>query len=174
MSDSISALFETGRRLPFDAKETVFRTGDLVQSMYLVIAGEVDLVRHTTHGAPLILARVRPGNVLAEASAYSTHYHCDGVVSSNTSLISVPVSVFQGGLNRSPAAAQSWATQLAQQLQSARMQSEIRSLNTVAERLDAWLGDSNDIPPKGRIQDLARILSVSREALYRELARRRN
>ncbi len=53
------------------------------------------------------------------------------------------------------------------------MQSVIRSLHTVAERLDAWVETNNALPLKGHIQDLTRILGVTKEALYRELARRR-
>ncbi|MEC7667561.1 MAG: hypothetical protein VXZ18_01615 [Pseudomonadota bacterium] len=62
---------------------------------------------------------------------------------------------------------------MARTLQKSRMQSEIRTLKTVAERLDAWLVDNPALPPKGQLQDLAHILGVSREALYRELAKRR-
>jgi hypothetical protein len=43
----------------------------------------------------------------------------------------------------------------------------------VAERLDAWLGGERALQEKGTWQDLAAELGVSREALYRELAKRR-
>jgi len=52
------------------------------------------------------------------------------------------------------------------------MNSEIRALRTVSERLDAWLAGGRMLPPKGEWQDLAQILGVTREALYRELAQR--
>lgn len=174
MSISVSALFASGRTALFEAGQTVFRTGDRVRRMYLVIEGEIDLVRHTRTGTPLILNRVGMGNVLAEASAYSETYHCDGVPKCAVQVKSLSVSDFLGRLNRSPDAAQAWAAGLARELQKARMQCEIRSLNTVAERLDAWLGDNIALPPKGQIQDLAHRLGVTREALYRELARRRS
>ena len=62
---------------------------------------------------------------------------------------------------------------LAHAVQEARMKSEIRTLRTVAERLDAWLSAKDGgLPPKGQWQELASELGVSREALYRELARR--
>ena len=65
-----------------------------------------------------------------------------------------------------------WSAKLAHSLQLARLQSEIRGLRTVAERLDAWL-DDKPLPPKGEWQRVAQELGVSREALYRELAKRR-
>lgn len=173
MSNSISALFVAGRSISLQAKQTVFRTGDRVRLMYLVIDGQIDLVRHTKSGAPLILHQVSRGNVLAEASLYSETYHCDGVASAPSQLKAVSVSEFHDALHKSPNKVRAWAAQLAQELQKARMQSEIRSLNTVAERLDTWLGINDALPPKGQLQDLAHILGVTREALYRELARRR-
>jgi hypothetical protein len=57
---------------------------------------------------------------------------------------------------------------------SARVRAEIRSLPKVAERLEAWLREGHVLPDKGCWQDVAAELGVSREALYRELARRRN
>ena len=173
MWNVVSRLFETGQIVPLEAGQTAFRTGDRVLSMYLVLEGGVDLVRYTASGTSLILNRVSPGNVLAEASAYSEQYHCDGLASTKTRLRSLPVSQFLERLHSSSDVARTWAAQLARELQNARMQSEIRSLKTVAERLDAWLGLRNALPPRGEIQDLARVLGVSREALYRELARRR-
>lgn len=173
MSSVVSRLFEAEQIVPLEAGKTAFRTGDRVLSMYLVVEGGVDLVRYTESGTSLILNRVGPGNVLAEASAYSAQYHCDGLASTKTQLRSLPVSQFLEGLHSSSDVARAWAAQLARELQNARMQSEIRSLKTVAERLDAWLGLRNALPPRGKIQDLARVLGVSREALYRELARRR-
>ena len=142
--------------------------------MYLVTEGGIDLVRYSARGTSVILNRAGPGNILAEASAYSNEYHCDGVARLGTQLRSIPVSEFSQGVHGSADVACAWAAQLARELQNARVQSEIRSLKTVAERLDAWLGQSKALPPRGEIQDLARILSVSREALYRELARRRS
>ena len=50
---------------------------------------------------------------------------------------------------------------------------EIRSLRSVSDRLDAWIAEYGPMPNKGLWQGVANELSVSREALYRELARRR-
>lgn len=173
MSKSISALFATGRAIPLKAGQNIFWTGDRVRRMYLVTEGQIDLVRHSKTGARLILNRVGPGSVLAEASAYSETYHCDGAAVCASELRSLSVSEFREELHGAPDLTSTWAAQLARDLQKARLQSEIRTLKTVAERLDAWLGTDNALPPKGQIQDLAHMLGVTREALYRELSRRR-
>ena len=86
---------------------------------------------------------------------------------------SVPVVDFRARLTADPALAERWAAHLALAVQTARLCAEIRTLRTVAERLDAWLGEGRSLPAKGAWQDLAAELGVSREALYRELSRRR-
>ncbi|WP_176473891.1 Crp/Fnr family transcriptional regulator [Actibacterium ureilyticum] len=173
MPNAIAQIFRTGRVQSFEPGQSVFRSGDPVRMMYLVTGGQIALVRHTRAGTPLMLARVGPGGVLAEASAYSAVYHCDGTARGRSQLRMLPVARFLDHVHGATGPARAWAAQLARALQAARMQSEIRSLNTVAERLDAWLSDNEALPPRGQIQDLAHSLGVTREALYRELARRR-
>ena len=56
-------------------------------------------------------------------------------------------------------------------MQEARTRAEIRTLRTVAERLEAWQSMGHIIPEKGQWQDVAVEIGVTREALYRELAR---
>lgn len=141
--------------------------------IYLVTSGRIDLVRHTGQGATLILKQAKPENVLAEASVYSEEYHCDAVAKVPSQLKAVSAADFHENLHNSRGLTIAWAAHLAAELQRTRMESEIRSLNTVAEKLDAWLATNEGLPPRGKVQDLASILGVSREALYRELAQRR-
>ena len=47
------------------------------------------------------------------------------------------------------------------------------TLRTVSQKLDVWLETNKSLPPKGEMQILAQTLGVSREALYRELSKRR-
>lgn len=173
MPKSIAELFDTGRDIALMPGQSVFRIGDQVGSMFLLTQGQVDLLRHTNTGTALILNRAGSGQVLAEASAYSDKYHCDGVARAPSTLRALPVLEFRERLNSAPQVADIWAADLAHALQKIRLQSEIKSLKTVADRLDAWLSVYRNLPPKGQIQDLAQMLGVSREALYRELARRR-
>jgi CRP-like cAMP-binding protein len=76
-------------------------------------------------------------------------------------------------LKSAPDLADTWAKNLAQAVQAARLRAEIRSLPRVADRLGAWLAEGNRLPDKGRWQEVAAELGVTREALYRELSRRR-
>jgi CRP/FNR family transcriptional regulator, dissimilatory nitrate respiration regulator len=173
MSNTLHALFSGGSTKVFAKGETLFLTDAPVQSMFLVTQGHVDLVRHTFSGVRVLILQAGPGAILAEASAYSDIYHCDGISADLSSVRSISVPIFRARLDQDVALANSWAAHLAHGLQSARLNSAIRTMRTVGERLDAWLADGKPLPPKGQWQTLAQTLGVTREALYRELSKRR-
>lgn len=173
MQTPISMLFDDGRDFGLTTGETLFASGQAVARMYMVRSGRVHLQRHTTHGAHMVLQNAGPGAVIAEASAYSPRYHCDAVAAEDTVVAGLPKERFLSDLAREPALAESWAALLARGIQAARLRSEIRSLPRVVDRLDAWFGEGNALPERGRWQEVAAELGVTREALYRELSRRR-
>lgn len=173
MSSDLSHLFRDHPAFGVEAGDRVFHSDMPVRDMFLVQTGEVHLVRHTRSGERLILHRAGPGAVLAEASAWSPHYHCDGEAATEATLVALPRARFLSTLEAEPGLAMVWAAFLARSVQAARLRSEIRSLSRVAARLDAWFETGNALPERGRLQDVAAELGVSREALYRELARRR-
>lgn len=153
--------------------ESLFLAGDPPSHIALVRKGLLHLLRSTSAGAAVILQAAGPGDVLAEASAYSPVVHCSAVAARMTIVTLLPMVAFRRRLRDSPDLAEAWSAYLARSVQSARMLAEIRTLRTVAERLDAWLGEGGVLPAKGFVQDLASEIGVTREALYREVARRR-
>ncbi len=174
MSLALETVFFDARPLALDRGQALFHAGEDVGDMYLVRAGHVQLLRHTSRGICLVLQNATDGMVLAEASAYSKAYHCDAVATCKSSMAAVPRQEFRAALERNPALAQVWAKHLAQGVQAARFRAELRTLPRVADRLEAWLAEGNSLPEKGRWQDVAAELGITREALYRELARRRS
>ena len=154
--------------------EVLFRTGDPVRSMFVVANGLVRLVRHLPHGPALTLQLAGEGSVLAEASLFADAYHCDAVAAEPSRILAAPRGRVEDAVTHDPGTARAWAGHLAAEVQRARTQVEIVSLKTVAERLDAWLTfRGGGLPPKGQWQRVASEISVTPEALYRELARRR-
>jgi len=152
----------------------LFHQGDSVRMVYFVIAGCVELVRHTHEGKPAILQRAGSGTMLAEASVFSDLYHCDAIATQTSQIAEMPRSEFLQRTISDPAFASSWMEHLARQIQSARLRSEILTLKTVAQRLDAWLAfNDNKLPRRGERSNLAKQIGVSPEALYRELAQRK-
>lgn len=173
MSEAIELLFLAAPSRSFAPGEPLFLTGDPVRSMFFLRSGRVDLVRHSAAGTGMILHRAAAGSILAEASAWSDAYHCDAVAVAAAEAAILPRTSFRARLTGDPALLEAWAKGLARAVQAARLRAEIRSLAKVAERLDAWLGEGNELPGKGHWQEVAAELSVTREALYRELSRRR-
>ena len=102
---------------------------------------------------------------MAEASVYSETYHCDGIAVGAVELTSLPRTQSRARLRDSPEAAEAWAALLAHTLQATPLYSEIRSLRTIAERLEAWLGRAGQLPPRGERHHLAAWLGMSRETL---------
>lgn len=161
----------TERRL--QPGEALFFAGDPVLQLALITEGRVRLLRRTMDGTDVILQTAVPGDVLAEASAYSATYHCGAEAAEQSIVRLLPVEAFRKALRYDPTLAEAWAAHLARSVQATRLRAEIRTLRKVSERVDAWLGEGRALPDKGHWQDLAAELGVTREALYRELARRR-
>lgn len=170
---AISMLFQDAHDTRLAPGEPLFFSGQEVSGIYMVRFGRVHLQRHTTHGAHMVLQNAGPGAVVAEASAYSSRYHCDAVAAEESVVAGLPKERFLSALADEPDLAESWSALLARSVQAARFRSEIRSLPRVADRLDAWLGEGNALPERGRWQEVAAELGITREALYRELSRRR-
>lgn len=173
MRDPITSIFDGARRVEFAARKELFAAGQPVRNIHLVLRGRIHLVRYTPQGSALILQNAGAGAVVAEASAYSAVYHCDAVTAEDSAVAVLSKAAFRAALAADPALAEAWGARLARGVQAARVRAEIRALPTVAERFDAWLGEGNAPPAKGRFQDVAAELGVTREAFYRELARRR-
>lgn len=160
-------------RATFVAGQHIFNQGDAITWLYLMRVGRIHLVRHQADGNVAVLQRASPGMVLAEASVFSSRYHCDAVAVTNSEALIVPVNSVRRLLRSDHAFGETWASYLSHQLQQARKRAEIASLQTVAARLNAWLAWSDGLlPSKGEWKTLADEIGVSPEALYRELAKR--
>jgi CRP/FNR family transcriptional regulator, dissimilatory nitrate respiration regulator len=176
MSPELSLLFDRlrGSENVYRAGEAVFHLGDVVRRMYVVRSGTIHLVRHQRGGSAVILQRAGPGSILAEASLYSTRYHCDASAETDATTWSIARSELRRRIAEDPEFSEAWADHLAQEVQRARLHAEILSLKTVSERLDAWVAWSGAPPSKGRGAVVAMAIGVTPEALYREMAKRRS
>jgi CRP-like cAMP-binding protein len=153
------------------AGEMVFHRHDPVRGLFVVEEGLAHLVRYQLGGAATVMQRAGPGDLLAEASLFAEHYHCDAVAMAETKLRRFAIRDMQRAMREQPSFAQAYAKHLAHEMHRMRVRAEILAMRTVRARLDAWLS-LQDLPPKGAWGILADDIGVSREALYRELARR--
>jgi len=156
----------------YRAGHTLFRTGDTVRQIFLIDKGEAHLVRYQAGGGRTVLQRAVIGDLLAEASLFSPAYHCDGVAAAEVQVRCIAVEHIRARMEVDASFARACAEHLAHQVQHMRVRSEILGMRTVGDRLDAWLSVSS-APPKGGWTSVAAQIGVSREALYRELSRRR-
>lgn len=154
--------------------EPLFRTGDRVHAIFVVIRGELRLTRQQADGSHIILQRARTGQVVAESSRFAAHYHCDGTAIIETRLAGMSLGSFRRHEVDTPNFALAFARHLANELQRTRAQAEILAIKSVSGRIDAWLAlNGPSLPAKGEWKDLAGEIGVTPEAVYREFARRR-
>lgn len=137
MSQQLIDLFNAGQGHQLAEGEYLFHRDDQVRWMFLVTHGEIRLLRYQENGNPVILQRAHENEVPAEASLLSASYHCDAVAAVQSRILVVSRSNFRMQLESNPDLYSIWTARLARQVQQARLRSEILSLKTVSQRLDA-------------------------------------
>jgi CRP-like cAMP-binding protein len=170
-----TALLERCTRVRFSAGETIFRSGTATHSVYYVESGGVRLVRYGRAGEEVLLHDARAGEFFAEASLDSPRYHCDAVASESSELLQCPSTALKQLLDTDREFARQWMSLLARQLRTVRTRVERLSLKSASERVRHLLvsegrGPRFEVKVQSTLKDLARILGLSHEALYRTLA----
>lgn len=158
-------------QVELQAGQTLFRTGDVVRKLYIVLAGEVHLVRRRPNGTAVMLQRAQAKQLLAEASLFAPRYHCDAVAEHGALLAPIDKESVLQAQRDDPRWLLDLATHLASEVQRARARAELLALRTVRERLEGWLAFHGELPARGRWIAVANEIGVTPEALYRELAR---
>lgn len=158
--------------MPVAAGEYLARRGDPVSSLYLLLDGAVHMTRDRADGGRLILHRVGPGDMIAEASLHHRTYHCDLAVAVTGHVRSLPAGTARAVL-AVPEAAALLTAHLAMALQAARARAELFALPKLRDRLEAWEALNGSLPGRGQWRTLAAEIGVTPEALYRVLAQRR-
>jgi CRP-like cAMP-binding protein len=155
----------------FNSGETLYRIGDPVQWVLLVISGEIRLVRRNRNGTEVVLQRSR-GGFFAEASLTSKSYHCDVITAEKGELLRLPAKAFQAALDNDAFFRNAWMARLAQEVRRLRAQSERLSLHTAAERIIHYI-ESESIDSAITLHQSRKAwaseLALTHEALYRTL-----
>lgn len=173
MSPIIQRLLATAEgEIELAPGQTLFRSGDPVKSLYVVLEGSVRLVRHQVNGATVVLQRAHAQQLLAEASLFASRYHCEATSEHGARVSRVSKSKILQAHREDVGWWTDLAANLAREVQQARARAELLSLRTVAERLAGWLALHGELPARGQWISVAQEIGTSPEALYRELARR--
>jgi len=175
MSSEIFDLLKTtgSSRHTLDPGEHLFHLGDPVRQLFLVLVGQMHLVRFDENGGSVILQRTGPGGVVAEASLFAKTYHCDAVAKEKTTVQSIPRRGLRKRLRDETVFAEAFMAHLAHEVQNTRFRAELLSLKTIEAKLGAWESWHGKLPPKGEWRNFAQQIGVSPEALYRALAKRK-
>jgi len=159
----------------FGKGSAVFRMGDRAQAVYYLLDGEIHLQRHGPDGETVILHRVRHQGFFAEASLGSSHYHCTALCARPSRVLVLPREALREHLMSAPDFALDWIATLSAQLRHQRTTVERLQLRGAEARIRHYL--LTDGSPPGELElgftltQWADLLGLSREALYRTLAR---
>lgn len=156
-----------------EAGEALFRIGGKVRNAYLVLSGEVRLVRIGLGGAEITLQRSR-GGFIAEASLESKAYHCDAIASAPSKLLAFPAEAFKAALASDPAFCREWQSILAREVRKLRAQCERLGLRSAEERIRHYIeseGVDGAVELAMTKKAWATDLGLTHEALYRALKR---
>jgi CRP-like cAMP-binding protein len=157
------------------AGQSLFRTGARTAGLYEIVKGKVRLVRVDRSGREAVLQVAAPGETLAEASLFSSTYHCDAIATTDAVVRLYPKAILVSELERNPKFAQAFAAMLARQVMTLRTRLEQRNIHSARDRVRHYLAINAD--PSGRavvlsgtLKDMAAELGLTPEALYRTLA----
>jgi CRP/FNR family transcriptional regulator, dissimilatory nitrate respiration regulator len=168
-----NALRQQAKFVQYGCAETLFRTGDPVSRVMLVLSGEVRLVRLDRNGREVILQRSR-GGFIAEASLDQSNYHCDAVAAIQSAVVVFPVKAFTACLDENLLFRNAWQALLAREVRKLRSQCERLSLPNAAERIAHYIESEGSEGVFILLQlrkTWAMELGLTHEALYRALRR---
>jgi CRP-like cAMP-binding protein len=157
------------------AGQTLFRSGGRTAGLYEVVKGKVRLVRVDRGGREAVLHNAAAGDTIAEASLFSSTYHCDAIATTDATVRLYPKADVLAELERNPIAAQAFTAMLARQVMTLRTRLEQRNIHSARDRLRHYLtinagADGYTVALAGTLKELAGELGLTHEALYRTLA----
>ena len=143
---------------------------------YEVVSGTVRLIRVDRSGREAVLQTASAGETVAEASLFSSAYHCDAVAATDAVVLLYPKATMLAELQSDPEIAKSFAAMLARQVMALRTRLERRNIYSARDRVRHYLtvnvgADGRTVTLPGTVKELAADLGLTHEALYRTLAR---
>lgn len=145
----------------------LFRQGDPTRGLFVLVSGRLELRRVTELGSPVLIHNVRAGETFAEASLFSSEYHCDAIALEDSQLIEFSRQEVLARFQNQPEFAMALARQFASQIQIYRRKMEILAIRDAAERVYAGICEGL---LHSDIKSLAAEIGLTHEAVYRSLA----
>jgi len=158
------------------AGEALFQHGDPANEFYEVETGLVRLLMHTSEGRDVVAHLARPGDLIVEAALFSDHHRCAAVAARPSRVRCYDRRAVMAALGVNPQVALDLIESLTAQVRALRANLEIRHLRTahrrVLQHVAAHAGpEDGRMALDGSLKDLAALLGLTHETLYRTLSR---
>ncbi|HVS13320.1 MAG TPA: Crp/Fnr family transcriptional regulator [Thermoanaerobaculia bacterium] len=149
--------------------ETLFRRGDAVRALFLLVGGRVRLERSLADGSWVAVHVARAPAVVAEASLFGDRYHCDAVAEVASRLVPLDRAEVERALARDAKLSRLTLRALAGEVRDLRSRMELRAVRPVERRVLLAL----ELAPGGErsVASRAAELGMAPETLSRVLRR---
>ena len=155
------------KSVSYSKAEKLFLQGDTSCALFFLEKGLIQLIRHSENGDEVMIHRARSGETFAEASLFSTAYHCDGIALENSKVIRMDKFQILNTMAEDTAFALALSARFAGQIQSLRRIQEIHAIRSAKERVFAAVVQG---VLKTDIKPFAAQINLTHETTYRALA----
>lgn len=173
VSDYLYLLTPT-ERLNLAPGDFLFNQNDPARGIFVVKQGRIKLLRDTVDGNAVIMYTAQTNDSLAEASLFSSHYHCHAKADLESEVLFYEKTEVLKYFSSNSESALNFIEVLAKQIQRLRLLLELRGVRSPRERFIQYLqlmADSERIVSvQSTYKDLAITLGMTHETLYRVLA----
>lgn len=163
-----------GRQVKLDAGDVLFFSREPVSRLYLVRAGRVKLVRHTSEGKALVFQLATAGDTLAEASLFSDAYHCTAIADDPAVVLAYDKADVLAALAADADFSSRVMADLAGKIIDLRGRLELRNVRSARERILQYLellsADDGVVHFHQPLKTVAAEIGLSHEALYRAMS----
>ena len=156
------------KRIPIGSGETLFLQGDATRGLFYLRLGAIDLRRESSIGQSTVIHRAYAGDMFAEASLFTSKYHCTATASKDSEVIECRRDAVMTLLNNDPDFTRNVVSTFATQIQVSRSRIELLSIRSADERV---LTAINSGLLGSDIVELADLLGLAHETVYRAMKR---
>jgi len=147
--------------------EILFRQSDPPSFLYFLRSGHVQLRRHTEAGEAIIIHNAHGGQTFAEASLFSSNYHCDAIACEASELVAMSKIQILKTMRQNSLFAFALSARFATEMQAQRRKLELFSIKSAPQRIFQAIADGM---LTGSVTALAADIGLTHEATYRALA----
>lgn len=157
---------DASRTIDMQKGDVLFRQNQTTSGLYRVVSGCVTLQRIGLGGDTLTLHRAVSGGLFAEASIFSTTYHCDAICTESGSVVKIAKAEIVSTMQSNPVFSEGFTRLLAIQVQQYRAHIELLAISSAKERVLAavQIGYFD-----AAVTELATRINLTHEACYRAL-----